>query len=675
MTPASGDAFHVLRDCRAFYLKLLEQALLEVEALPSRAVQAFLDAVGSYYDEMTATRRRSGFEVAKGLTSSRITLVDESDLELEIRLGEFAAHLMESSGGDLWRVYLRFVTLLNRPDLSTSDNPVGPRGISQGLVELCARMGEDQEKTRARIDRLEKGFSRSLTGLYTTLNDFLAERRISAAQPAIVSAPETSNPQGSPPSSPGPAANLQNKLLGGPGPLVTRLAPDALEQLFVRLDDLARSGKIALPPVHSSTATSPSLEMLIPGLFDSSEQASALPSSINSSELGIPGGTTAAASIDGISLIFRAILEMPELPEAIKTILFSLQIPILKVALLDNGFFTARTHPARLLIDRIARAALGLPADTPSSDPLCTGIDTIAARIRNRPGSDHKAFELAVNELNVLIAERDKQVAEAAEAYLPLVHQVERRKRATLRCRQEIEQRLAPDVPAAIASFLRTHWQKLLLINALEHGEQSLPWAENIALVDDLLWSIRPKLEMDERKQLAKLLPSVVQRLNAGMARLGLAAETQSAVLDTCFALQTAAMRGATGKLPETGAAPTASPATASISELSTDKLLLKIYDLASDAPPGIRQAFSTTKPGAWLYLTKIEEEPICGLVCQVSPESGLLLLANPAWNFALAIHPGLLEDMLLAGRAHNCNADSLFDKAAERALLFPAVL
>lgn len=673
MISASGDAFHVLRDCRAFYLKLLEQALLEVEALPGRAVQAFLDAVGSYYDEMTATRRRSGFEVAKGLTSSRITLVDESELELEIRLGDFSAHLMESSGGDLWRVYLRFVTLLSRPDLSTADNPVGPRGIAQGLVELCARMGENQEKTLARVDRLENGFTRSLTGLYTALNDFLAERNVAAAQPAIVTAPESSSPASSAPAAPAPAANLQNKLLGG-GAQTVKLPPDALEQLFVRLDDLARSGKLALPPVHSSTATSPSLEMLIPGLFEAPDQASALPSSINSSELGIPGGTTAAASIDGISLIFRAILEMPELPEAIKTILFSLQIPVLKVALLDNGFFTAKAHPARLLLDRIARAALGLPVDAPSSHPLCAGIDAIAARVRNRPNNDHKAFELAVDELDVLIAERDNQVAQAAEAYLPLLHQVERRKRASLRSRQEIEQRLGPDVAAPVADFLRSHWQKLLLVNALEHGEQSLTWTENLALVDDLLWSIQPKIDLEERKRLAKLLPSVVQRLNAGMARLGLAADTQSAFLDACFALQTAAMRGGSGTPP---AAPTAAPEaplgrTAAVSELSTDKLLLKIFDLAGDnayaGGPG-------AQPGNWLRLSKIEEQPICGRICRISPDSGLLLLANPDWHFALALHPALLGNMLQSGSARNCSNESLFDKAAERALNFPAAL
>lgn len=675
---ASGDAFHVLRDCRALYLTLLEQALLEVDNLPPNAVKAFLQAVGTYYDEMTATRRRSGFEVAKGLTSSRITLVDESDLELEIRLGDFSAHLMESTGGDLWRVYLRFMTLLNRPDLSTADNPVGPRGISQGIVELCARMGEDQEKTLARVDRLENGFTRSLTGLYAALNDFLAERHVAPAQPAIVTSPEatTPTPGSLAGSAPTPATNLQSRLLGPATATPEKLAPAAFEALFARLDDLARSGKLTLPPVHSSTATSPSLEMLIPGLFDAADSASAQPASLSSSELGIPGGTTAAAGIDSIALIFRAILEMPELPEAIKTILFSLQIPLLKLALLDSRFFTAKAHPGHLLVDRIARAALGLPSDTPSGNPLCASIDNIAAGIRNKSASDIKVFEKAIGELNTLITERDSQVSRSAAAYLPLLHQVDRRKHAQQRCRDVIEQQLSPNVPAVIATFLRTHWQKVLLVSWMENGEQSTLWQDNTALVKDLLWSIEPKTEIDDRKHLAKMLPAVVRRLNAGMARIGLDEASQSSFLDACFALQTTAMRGATA--PEAASPTTYAIAAAkslAISELSTDKLLLKIYDLGTDATlPG----HSTALPppvGTWLRLTEIDEQPLCGLLCQISPDSGLLLIANPDWDFALAMHPDVLEQKLKAGSAHNCMHDSLFDKAAEQALHSPAAL
>ncbi|HEX6734406.1 MAG TPA: hypothetical protein VF096_06310, partial [Azonexus sp.] len=80
--PVPDDAFAILRDCRTFYLKQLGQLLQEAEPVSAKAVEVFRQAVGGYFDEMVAGARRSGFEGAKGLTASRISLVKEHDLEL-----------------------------------------------------------------------------------------------------------------------------------------------------------------------------------------------------------------------------------------------------------------------------------------------------------------------------------------------------------------------------------------------------------------------------------------------------------------------------------------------------------------------------------------------------------------------------------------------------------------
>ena len=46
-----------------------------------------------------------------------------------------------------------------------------------------------------------------------------------------------------------------------------------------------------------------------------------------------------------------------------------------------------------------------------------------------------------------------------------------------------------------------------------------------------------------------------------------------------------------------------------------------------------------------------------------------MLLLANPDWGYAVAIHPGILEGMLKSGSARVSSNDSLFNLAAEQAL------
>lgn len=682
-TRAPDDAPAILADCRALYLKLLGQLLQTAEKLPPPAIQLFAQAVGGHFDDMVSTSRRSGFEGARGLTASRISLVHETQLELDIRLGELSAGLTDSAGGDLWRVYLRFLTLLGRPDLNTADNPVGPKGIALGLAALAALDGEDHERTLDRIDRLESQLVEDLPGIYVQLNDLLATRNVAASQPLpIVSAETAGMPSPAPaPQPPNAAAALHQQLLGpagsagagggfsAPGAVGGLLSQAALSGLLARLEQFERNPGAA----GGGGATGDvSLESLIPGLFAETAPAKVAGTSIlDAGRLGIPDGAPEAAGIDTLGRIFERILAARDLPDAVKASLASLQVPTAKAALLDPAFFGDARHPARRLLDRIARLALGLPLAAAPRHPVCAAIADLAARLRRDFGNDLRAFAPALARLDSLITERDAAADRTGEAYLPLLYQLDRRKQAELRARELIEQRLALGAPDSIATFLRKQWQKVLLISWMEGGEQGSAWQENSGVIGDLLWSILPKTEIDDRKRLAKILPPMLQRLNAGMTRIGIPAAEQEAFLDLCFALQTAAMR----RTPETPAEAIAAPplmktGAPTISELSAGELLLQIVDHADSSLPAVsRLGRSAPRPGQWLDFQLGDEAPRCGRLAQISPTSGMLLLANPDWDFAVALHPHILDSLLKLGTARLVSQDSLFDRAAEQAL------
>jgi len=684
--PFAGDKAAILRECRALYLKELVQLLREGEALPPRALENFSDAVGAYFDEMVSTKRRSSFEEAKDLTASRISLVGETDLELDIRLGEFTARLQETTGGDLWRVYLRFMTLLDRPDMNAADNPVGPRGIAQGLTRLCADLAENHDTFLDRIERLENYLARNLTVLYAAINDLLARRNVGSAQPGIVTAADS---PGSPASSTvgataNPAAALQKNLLGqsasapsgdsggtgngGGGALASLFTQAMLERLLARLDDLDKKGPGAAAP-RTVMTDSPSLETLIPGLFSAAAPQpveAPAPKSLKAAELGIPSGAPEAATIDALALIFETIFKSATLPEAIKSALASLQIPTLKAAMLDTSFFTTESHPARRLLDRLARATIGLPTDVASTHPLCQTIQDIASRLRREFASDPQIFEHLLGEVESLIADRDAAIARAATDYLPLLHQADRHSKQADQCRKLIEDHCRRNIPPAIASFLREHWQKLLLAIAGEQGEQSDDWKKYTAVIDDLLWSVQPKAAIDDRKQLAKILPAMLQTLNDGMARLQLAPDSRKEFMDVCFALQTTALRGGSSDLPPPASAPAAESETMCQRDIEADGRLLKILDLAPTRTP---LRLPPSKVGDWLTFIGPDSHPLCGRLCYVSPDSGQSLLLNPDWPHACSLHPLLLDRQLQEGKARICSGDSLFNSAAEEAL------
>ena len=63
--------------------------------------------------------------------------------------------------------------------------------------------------------------------------------------------------------------------------------------------------------------------------------------------------------INLVSMLFEFILDDRTLPDSLKALIGRLQIPMLKVAVLDKTFFSRGSHPARRLLNEIASAALG----------------------------------------------------------------------------------------------------------------------------------------------------------------------------------------------------------------------------------------------------------------------------------------------------------------------------
>ncbi|HAB85132.1 MAG TPA: DUF1631 domain-containing protein, partial [Pseudomonas sp.] len=63
--------------------------------------------------------------------------------------------------------------------------------------------------------------------------------------------------------------------------------------------------------------------------------------------------------INLVSMLFEFILDDRTLPDSLKALIGRLQIPLLKVAVIDKTFFSRGSHPARRLLNEIASAAMG----------------------------------------------------------------------------------------------------------------------------------------------------------------------------------------------------------------------------------------------------------------------------------------------------------------------------
>jgi hypothetical protein len=198
------------------------------------------------------------------------------------------------------------------------------------------------------------------------------------------------------------------------------------------------------------------------------------------------------------------------IPPRTRELLQVLQVPVLKAALLDKNFFFEEAHPARRLVDLMSR--VGWDQRQNANDPLFQAMQRSVARAGE---AKPDAFASAVAELEAGIA-ADESAQEAALA-APVATAIKQEKHevAARHARDAVALRVqAGDVVDVVSGFLEQRWTTVL---TFAHTiEDARPGAVGNAtrVMDDLIWSVKPKATQEQRKALIARLPRLLATLN-----------------------------------------------------------------------------------------------------------------------------------------------------------------
>ena len=213
-------------------------------------------------------------------------------------------------------------------------------------------------------------------------------------------------------------------------------------------------------------------------------------------------------TIDIVSMMFDFILDDKTLPEEIKSLIARLQIPMVKVALMDNTFFAKRNHPARQLLNELAGASDALKSSFDSAEELVAKVADIVNRIINEFENDVSLFELLLEEFSEFMQKEIEAYKMAEDMILQVKENVA----------AQIEQRVKNKrIPQDIAEFLKGPWNEVTKIIGIRDGCEGLAWNTVLTLIDDLIWSVQPKIVVRERQQLSILIPKILQALQEGL--------------------------------------------------------------------------------------------------------------------------------------------------------------
>lgn len=232
-----------------------------------------------------------------------------------------------------------------------------------------------------------------------------------------------------------------------------------------------------------------------------------------------PAGTLDAqahAVIELLARVFDFVFSDAGIPSHLKKLLGQLQVPLLKTALIDKEFFYKENHPARRLFDQLAQSGVGMQAQAEADDPLYKTIEQIIDRVQRDFDQQLDLFTDVVADLETFLANQERDAESALKAPIAEALHEEKMQQAQLAAENDIAARIETgEVAGFVEIFLETQWLRVLTLTHSVARRKPKALVSALKAMDDLIWSVKPKVGTDERAELITKLPSILSRINA----------------------------------------------------------------------------------------------------------------------------------------------------------------
>jgi hypothetical protein len=707
--------------------------------------QTFIDHLTRYFDARVRGDPLDAGHAAIPTSLDELSLVAEDDLTQDLAVSELTRKLKEHCDEELFGVEQRLGSLLGKTDPTERDNPLGTEGVAQALRAACEEVDASVQMRLVLLQSLESQISTELSKLYQDLNVRLQRqnvlpglrrgfRRSSLARAGVARAPGAAGQSGTPPGGQS-GASFSDSAIGQGGYPGSAGVPqdygftssmpgfgmasvnnfgeqagfgssnDAEGDIYAMLAQLVQ-GQMAAQglPVPASGAGTGQSGIASPFVFEAlsalQADADSLPHGAVPSGFGIPPnllrdfrtselgrhlGQFDAITVDIVAMLFDLIFDDADIADPIKALVGRLQIPLVKVAMLDRSFFSSKAHPARHLLDLISQSMMRWGRDVGHDDPLYIKLAEIVDRILRDFDRDLTLFEACSVDLQAFVTslEADEMQRAEAAALIASAREQERMLREDARraAEDEMDDRLRKPLPGVVQSLLDGVWRRLVRKLADGGAESQVEYQQALATADELIWSVQAKADAEERRSLIAALPGLLRRLNKGFDLADAHPADKLLLLNGLFDLHaqwikpglTPPVAPAVAKwVPEAVSANDDVPAPEVVSE-HVEQDGLELDDISLSLPGHLdieeQDRVIELKRGDWVEFQQADGSFVRMRLNWVSPQRGIYLFTNPGSQRATSIAPDALALQLARGEARVVDAKPMFERAVSQAL------
>jgi hypothetical protein len=606
-----------------------------------------------------------------------LSLVQNDQLEESVALDTMVTKAVTRNALALGHLSIRFNTQLSRT-LDENTNPLAPRPLCEAFLDACRGLGVEIKVKLIILKLFERFVLNGLDRVYAEANQQLIDAGV---LPHLKIAPPR---------------NTGRTASGYTGRTATT-TPDSEhdQEAFSALQGLLAHMRRSSPGATGGYAAEAQAADLHPiTSYDLMRLLSHLQQHIPAQADGGNGGYDLRGMLDDalgrisarsgrkrvvgqvdddvinlVSMLFEFILDDLTLPDSLKALIARLQIPMLKVAVLDKAFFSRPNHPARKLLNEIAAASLGWEEQNElQRDGLYFKIEQIVQRLLNDFVDDPEIFNELLNDFLAYMSD-ERRRSELLEQRTRDAE--EGRARAEL-ARQQVEAALnerlvGHTLPEVVVRVIREAWSQVLLLTCLKQGHGSAEWQAALKTMDDLIWSVEPHEDAGARQKLLEMVPGLLKALREGLASAAFDPFSTSEFFTQLEALHVQTFQQV--KRTESAAGVVADPV-ARMVEIADDIVLQPsapdLIEAEIKPDEDALQAIDAIHVGSWVELTEADDHKVRCKLAAVIKAAGRYIFVNRAGMKVLEKSRESLAVDLSQGRLRILDDALLFDRALE---------
>lgn len=193
-------------------------------------------------------------------------------------------------------------------------------------------------------------------------------------------------------------------------------------------------------------------------------------------------------AIDLVGMLFDHLMKDVRPNSPASNLLTKLQVPLLRVALQDKGFFTRQQHPARQMLNAIAETGAYWLGEDDADQQLVGKMQSVVDRTVREFDGDLGIFSNLLEDLSSHLQTVSRKAEVAEKRHVEAARGKERLAMARERASSVVEGMLKKqNLPRFTHTLLSQAWTDVMALTALRQGEDSDAWKQQLEIAERLV--------------------------------------------------------------------------------------------------------------------------------------------------------------------------------------------